>query len=226
MSPEETALAWARARSGGPLRSQPGAPVPAGMIRLAEPDGFDGPAAWLVPQVPESADARVLAELGLAGPLLEQPNDTARMLAACLRCCWADPLQPPWPGRPAGSADVLAVFGDLTGPRDEAAHRRSAVGALRRLDQAGWVLRDEAADAIRLGPRVALWTTSDLSVLRQLWRSISFPERDRALPPAQPGPATAVSPDAPADDEPDDGPDGDPEGPEEGPEEGRAEEQR
>ena len=170
MSPEETALAWARARSGGPLRSQPGAPVPAGMIRLADPDGS---AAWLVPQVPESADARVLAELGLTGPLLEQPNDTARMLAACLRCCWADPLQPPWPGQPAASADVLAVFGDLTGPRDEAAHRRSAVAALRRLDQAGWVLRDEPPDAIRLGPRVALWTTSDLSVLRQLWRSIS-----------------------------------------------------
>lgn len=172
----ETALAWARARAAGPLRSQPGAPVPAGMIRLAEPDGS---AAWLVPQVPESADARVLAELGLAGPLLEQPNDTARMLAACLRCCWADPLQPPWPAQPAASGDVLAVFRDLTGPRDEAAHRRSAVAALRRLDQAGWVLRDEAADAIRLGPRVALWTTSDLSVLRQLWRSISAGEEQR-----------------------------------------------
>ncbi|HEY4462991.1 MAG TPA: hypothetical protein VGN41_10050 [Streptosporangiaceae bacterium] len=223
MSPEETALAWARARSGGPLPSQPGAPVPAGMIRLAEPDGSARPAAWLVPQVPESADARVLAELGLAGPLLEQPNDTARMLAACLRCCWADPLQPPWPGQPAAPAGVLAVFRDLTGPRDEAAHRRSAVGALRRLGQAGWVLRDEAAGTIRLGPRVALWTTSDLSVLRQLWRSISPPERDGALPPAQPGPATAASPDGPADNEPGDRPEDEPG---DGPDGGPAEEQR
>jgi hypothetical protein len=192
VSPEEVALAWARARSAGPLRSQPGAPVPAGMIRLAEPDGT---AAWLVPRVPESADARVLAELGLPGPLLEQPNDTARMLAACLRRCWADPLTPPWPGRAAAHDDVLAVFGDVTGPRDDAAHRRSAVAALRRLDQAGWVLR--AGDTIRLGPRVALWTASDLSTLRQLWRSIPDPERDRALPAPQPGAAPAASPDEP-----------------------------
>lgn len=201
----ETALAWARARAAGPVRSLPGAPVPAGMLRLAEPDGS---AAWLVPQVPESADARVLAELGLTGPLLEQPNDTARMLAAGLRCCWADPLQPPWPGRAAAAGDVLAVFRDLTGPRDDAAHRRSAVAALRRLDQAGWILRDEPGDAIRLGPRVALWSSSDLSVLRQLWRSISAPERDGALPATQPGPATGASPVGPAGDEPDgNGPD-------------------
>jgi hypothetical protein len=205
--PEATALAWARARSAGPLPSRPGAGVPAGMIRLAEPDGSG---AWLVPQVPESADARVLAELGLAGPLLEQPNETARMLAACLRCCWADPLTPPWPGRPAASADVLAVFREVTGPRDDAAHRRSAVAALRRLHQAGWVLRDEPAGTVRLGPRVALWSTSDLSTLRQLWRSMPDPdsERVRALPPGQSGAATGGGPDEDDEIEGPDGPDG------------------
>src|SRR5580704_13600674 len=155
--PDSTALAWARARAGGPLRVPVGTPAPAGMLRLPEPSG-DG--AWLVPQVPETADTRVLAELGLAGPLLEQPNDTARMLAAVLRCCWEDPLAPTWPGTTAGSAAVLAVFGELTGPRDEMAHRRSAVAALRRLDQAGWLLWDETGDTIRLGPRVALWSGS------------------------------------------------------------------
>jgi len=170
---QDTALAWARARAAGPLRTPPDAPVPDGMIRLAEPDGT---AAWLVPRVPDTADTRVLAELGLAGPLLEMPNDTARLLAATLRCCWEDPHEPPWPGRPAAEAEVLTVFGDLTGPRDEAAHRRSAVAGLRRLDQAGWLLWDEAAGAVRLGPRVALWSGSDLAVLRQLWRSINFPE--------------------------------------------------
>jgi hypothetical protein len=131
--------------------------------------------AWLVPQVPETADARVLAELGLAGPLLEQPNDTARLLAAVLRCCWEDPLAPLWPGATVPSAPVLAVFGELTGPRDEMAHRRSAVAALRRLDQAGWLRWDEDADTIRLGPRVALWSASDLTTLRQLWRSMPGP---------------------------------------------------
>lgn len=174
--PDESALAWARARAGGPLRvpagTPPGPSAPAGMLRLAEPSG-DG--TWLVPQVPETADARVLAEMGLPGPLLEQPNDTARLLAAVLRCCWEDPLAPIWPGVTVRSAPVLAVFGELTGPRDEMAHRRSAVAALRRLDQAGWLLWDEAADTIRLGPRVALWSGSDLTTLRQLWRSMPGP---------------------------------------------------
>lgn len=172
MSAEETALAWARARSAGALRTPAGSPVPAGMIKLTEPAGT---MAWLIPQVPETADARVLAEMGLAGPLLEQPNDTARMLAAVLRCCWGDPLAPVWPGASAGSGPVLAVFRELTGPRDDMAHRRSAVAALRRLDQAGWVLWDEPADTVRLGPRVALWSSSDLTTLRQLWRSITGP---------------------------------------------------
>jgi hypothetical protein len=179
--PDGTALAWARARAGGPLRVPAGTSAPAGLLRLPEPSG-DG--AWLVPQVPETADARVLAELGLAGPLLEQPNDTARLLAAVLRCCWEDPLAAIWPGVSAGSAAVLAVFGELTGPRDEMAHRRSAVAALRRLDQAGWLLWDEAADTIRLGPRVALWSGSDLSTLRQLWRSMPGP----GAAPEQTGP--------------------------------------
>ena len=169
-----TALAWAQARSAGPLRVPAGSAAPDGMIKLAEPGGA---AAWLVPQVPETADARVLAEMGLPGPPLEQPNDTARMLAAVLRSCWADPLGPVWPGAPAGSGAVLAVFREVTGPRDEAAHRRSAVAALRRLDQAAWVCWDEAAGTVRLGPRVALWSRSDLTTLRQLWRSIQIPER-------------------------------------------------
>jgi hypothetical protein len=178
--PDGTALAWARARAGGPLRVPAGTPAPPGLLRLPEPDG-DG--AWLVPQVPETADTRVLAELGLTGPLLEQPNDTARLLAAVLRCCWADPLAPIWPGIPAGSAAVLAVFGELTGPRDEMAHRRSAIGALRRLDQAAWLLWDEEAGTIRLGPRVGLWSASDLTTLRQLWRSMPGPD---SLPGAAP----------------------------------------
>ena len=139
MTAGDTALAWARARSAGPLPVPARTPAPAGMIKLTGPGG-----SWLVPRVPESADARVLAEMGLPGPLLEQPNDTARMLAAVLRCCWEDPLTPVWPGGSAGSGPVLAVFRAVTGPRDEAAHRRAAVAALRRLDQAGWVRWDEA----------------------------------------------------------------------------------
>jgi hypothetical protein len=196
-----TALAWARARSAGPLRVSAGTAAPDGMIKLAEPGGA---AAWLVPQVPETADARVLAEMGLPGPLLEQPNDTARMLAAVLRCCWEDPLGPVWPGLPAGSRAVLAVFREVTGPREEAAHRRAAVAALRRLDQAAWARWDEPAGTVRLGPRAALWSRSDLTTLRQLWRSIEVLKRAETLPPlaaqpagtgpADPGPAEPAGP--------------------------------
>ncbi len=139
----ETALAWARARSAGPLPVPAGTPAPNGMIKLADAGGAGPGGAWLVPQVPQTADARVLAEMGLPGPLLEQPNDTARMLAAVLRCCWEDPLTPVWPGVSAGSGHVLAVFREVTGPRDDAAHRRAAVAALRRLDQAGWARWDD-----------------------------------------------------------------------------------
>ncbi|MGA2828891.1 MAG: hypothetical protein ABSF03_22575 [Streptosporangiaceae bacterium] len=211
MTARDTALTWARARSAGPLRVPAGTPAPAGMIKLpdaggAEPGG-PGPAspasAWLVPRVPETADARVLAEMGLPGPLLEQPNDTARMLAAVLRCCWEDPLAPVWPGVSAGSGPVLAVFREVTGPRDDAAHRRAAVAALRRLDQAGWARWDEPAGTVRLGPRVALWSSGDLATLRQLWRSIQAPERTSAIPalrqepdaPEAAGPASPPEPD-------------------------------
>lgn len=194
----DTALTWARARSAGPLAVPAGTPAPAGMIKLTDAGGAGpgGPGvAWLVPRVPETADARVLAEMGLPGPLLEQPNDTARMLAAVLRCCWEDPLAPVWPGVSAGSGHVLAVFREVTGPRDDAAHRRAAVAALRRLDQAGWARWDEPAGTVRLGPRVALWSSGDLATLRQLWRSIQATERTSAIPalrqePDAPGPAS------------------------------------
>jgi hypothetical protein len=192
----DTALAWARARAGGPLRVPAGTPAPEGMVRLPEPSG-DG--AWLVPQVPETADTRVLAELGLAGPLLEQPNDTARLLAAALRCCWEDPLAPIWPGVTVPSGPVLGVFGELTGPRDEMAHRRSAVAGLRRLDQAGWLIWDETAETIRLGPRVALWSSSDLTTLRQLWRSMpgpAAPPERAARPEREPEPEPDLEPES------------------------------
>ena len=200
MTARDTALAWARARSAGPLPVPAGTPAPNGMIKLADAGGAGPGGAWLVPQVPETADARVLAEMGLPGPLLEQPNDTARMLAAVLRCCWEDPLTPVWPGVSAGSGHVLAVFREVTGPRDDAAHRRAAVAALRRLDQAGWARWDEPAGTVRLGPRVALWSSSDLATLRQLWRSIHAPERTSVMPALrqEPDAPEAAGPGAPA----------------------------
>jgi hypothetical protein len=69
----------------------------------------------------------------------------------------------------------MGLFRELTGGREEAAQHRAAMAALRRLHAAGWLLFDEAAWRVRLGPRVALWSAADLSVLRQLWRSMTPP---------------------------------------------------
>lgn len=169
---DPTALAWARARAGGPYQVPAGSPPVPGTERLLEPGGQ---LVWLVPQMPHSADARVVKELGLAGIPVEQPNDTARMLAACLRCCWPEPTDPPWPGVPAASTAAVALFRELTAGRDPEAQHRAAVAALGRLEGGGWLLA-EGRGTLRLGPRVASWSAADLTVLRQLWHAMPRPE--------------------------------------------------
>lgn len=166
MNEAETALWWARVRAAGPQRVAPSSAFPAGMRRLVEPDAT---AVWLLPVVPDGARPSVSEELGLPVLAVEQPNDTARVLAACLRCCWAEPTGPMWPGAPASKDDVAAVFREITN-RDETASNRALIGAIRRLAGAGWLLWDEPGQTVRLGPRVAAWRSAELSALRELWR--------------------------------------------------------
>jgi hypothetical protein len=164
----ETALWWARVRAAGPQRVAPSSAFPAGMQRLVEPDVT---AVWLLAVLPEGARPSVSEELGLPVLAVEQPNDTARVLAACLRCCWAEPTGPMWPGTPASKEEVAAVFGEITN-RGEAASNRALLAALRRLAGAAWILWDEPAQTVRLGPRVAAWGPADLSALRELRRML------------------------------------------------------
>ena len=168
MNEPETALWWARVRAAGPQRVTPSSAFPAGMLRLVEPDAT---AVWLLTVVPEGARPIVSEELGLPAIAVEQPNDTARVLAACLRCCWADPTGPIWPGTRAFKDEVAAVFGKIT-DRDEAASNRALLAAIRRLAGAAWLLWDEPGQTVRLGPRVAAWGSADLSALRELWRML------------------------------------------------------
>ncbi|MBT8226145.1 MAG: hypothetical protein HKP61_06470 [Dactylosporangium sp.] len=168
MNESETALWWARIRAAGPQRVAPSSASPAGMLRLVEPDVT---AVWLLTVVPEGARPSVLEELGLPVLAVEQPNDTARVLAVCMRCCWAEPTGPMWPGIPASRQQVAAVFEEIT-DRDEAASNRALVAAIRRLAGAGWLLWDEPGQTVRLGPRVATWGSADLSALRELWRML------------------------------------------------------
>lgn len=169
MSDTDDALWWAKMRSGGPRRVTPEAAYPAGVTRLVEPDARS---VWLLPDLPENARPDVLDELGLAGSHVDQRGDTARVLAACLRCCWADPSGPIWPGVVATFDAVAASFNTITDNRDERALHAAALGAIRRLTGSGWLLFDEEMRTVRLGPRVAMWTTAELSSLRELWRSM------------------------------------------------------
>jgi hypothetical protein len=86
-SSAEAALWWARARAEGPLRVTSATRVPAGMLRLVE---RGGERCWLLPRPPDDVTPAVLPELRMQVLPVEYPNETSRVLAAALRCCWAD----------------------------------------------------------------------------------------------------------------------------------------
>jgi hypothetical protein len=153
----------------------PGTPAPEGLVRLVEPDAT---AVWLLAVPPEQAGPGALADLGVTGPVVEQPNDTARVLAAVVRCCWVDPSGPIWPGASVPWAAVTSVFRHFA-DRDEGAFQRAATAAVRRLHGAGWVLWDEPARRVRLGPRAGGWSAADLTVLREVCRSMPAPDPGR-----------------------------------------------
>ncbi|MGH8880127.1 MAG: hypothetical protein ACRD0P_22715 [Stackebrandtia sp.] len=173
MTEYDTAVEWARIRANGPQLRPTGTAAPPGMTRLVEPDGSG---VWLVAAPPEGTGMRVLPELGLRGLTLDKPNEAARVLACCLRCCWLNPLDPLWPSGSATLSQVEGLYAAIGGPRDAEAVHRLVVAALRQLDQSRWVLFDEHLNTIRLGPQVALWGDQDVSVLRQLWRGLPTPQ--------------------------------------------------
>lgn len=166
---DDDALWWARLRAAGPGNIAPDSAYPAGVRRLVEPEART---VWLLPDLPDGARPDVLEELGLPGHHVDQRGDTARVLAACLRRCWAEPSGPIWPGVGASLDDVTTAFRSITDNRDERALHAALLGAVRRLANSGWLLFDEAQRLVRLGPRVAMWSPADLSSLRELWRSM------------------------------------------------------
>ncbi|GLY33648.1 hypothetical protein [Kineosporia sp. NBRC 101731] len=182
MNTADTALWWARARALGPARHQAGTPAPDGFLRLLEPQANE---VWLLPAHPGTAGPWVLDEMGFNGPTIEQPNDTARMLAAVVRCCWTDPEAPIWPGREVDWETVLSVYRTF-GDREESVLNRAATGAIRRLNGGGWVLWDDDRRVVRLGPRCGTWVNADLTVLRELYRSLPPPEEPEEDSPEEP----------------------------------------
>lgn len=180
MSDADAALWWARARAEGPLRMPSATRTPAGMLRLVERGGEH---CWLLPRPPDDVTPAVLRELGMQALAVEFPNETRRVLAAALRCCWPDAQTSPWPGQLATVREVLDVFDQLAPGRGEEAVHRLGTAALRRLHASRWLDVDNEARRVGLGPRVATWPDQDLPALRELRGELPSPrpgpERNR-----------------------------------------------
>lgn len=176
MSSAEAARWWARARAEGPLRVPSATRTPVGMLRLVE---RGGERCWLLPQPPDDVTPAVLPELRMQAILVEYPNETSRVLAAALRCCWTDAQASPWPGQPTTVREVLDVVDQIVPGRGEEVLLRLGTGALRRLHTSRWLDVDDDAQRVCFGPRVATWPDQDLPALRELCRELPFPRPDR-----------------------------------------------
>lgn len=178
MSNADAALWWARSRTEGPLRVPSGTRTPAGMLRLMDRGGEH---CWLLPRPPDDVTPAVLRELRMQAIPVEHPNETSRVLAAALRCCWTEPQANPWPGQPATVREVLDVVDQLTPGRGSEVLHRLGTGALRRLRASRWLDVDDEVQRVCLGPRVATWPDQDLPALRELCRELPSPRPDPGL---------------------------------------------
>ncbi|MXQ66196.1 hypothetical protein GQ466_19440 [Actinomadura rayongensis] len=147
-------------------------PVPPGLAAVP-----DGPRTWLLPSWPDGATPAVLEQYELAPMPLDRSGQARRVLAAALRCCWANLDDAPWPGVPAPVPAVLDVYAGMT-RGDAALAGRWATGELRRLADTGWLVLDEARGVVRTGPRTALWPHEALGPLRDLLRRMPGPSRE------------------------------------------------
>jgi hypothetical protein len=92
--------------------------------------------------------------------------------AACLRACWPDPSEEPYPGRVVTEQQVLAALATLTTPSAATPGGEEGGGAERHHKSALRLLRvtgllDTETPEVRLGPVVALWPASDVATLRR-----------------------------------------------------------
>jgi hypothetical protein len=190
------ALWWAKVQSAGPLEVDPDTPAVASLTRAASPEGST---VWLVPTLPSGAGHGVLDELGAPPVAVEQPNETARLLAICVTCCWTDRSAPAWPGVTGTLAQIRSVYAGMRGRPEQPSDLTLIIGSLRRLHATHWIRWDEKAAEVRLGPRVITWSAADLSTLRDLCRHL--PEPPPAVLSAEP-PAAPAADDALPSDEP------------------------
>jgi hypothetical protein len=177
------ALWWAKAQSAGPLQVTPDTPAVAGLTRAAEPDGRT---VWMLPTLPDGAGHGLLEELGTPPVAVEQPNETARVLAICVTCCWPDRSGPAWPGVIGTLAQIKAVYAGLRGRPEQSSDLTLIIGSLRRLHATSWLIWNEKAGEVRLGPRVVAWGPNQLAGLREICRILPDPPRAVVVPAPRP----------------------------------------
>jgi hypothetical protein len=177
------ALWWAKAQSAGPLQVTPDTPAVAGLTRAAEPDGRT---VWMLPTLPDGAGHGLLEELGTPPVAVEQPNETARVLAICVTCCWPDRSGPAWPGVIGTLAQIKAVYAGLRGRSEQSSDLTLIIGSLRRLHATSWLIWNEKAGEVRLGPRVVAWGPNQLAGLREICRILPDPPRAVVVPAPRP----------------------------------------
>jgi hypothetical protein len=166
------ALWWAKVQSAGPLQVSPDTPAVPGLTRAPEPDGSS---IWMLPTLPDGAGHGVLEELGMPPVAVEMPNETARVLAICVACCWQDRSASPWPGVTGTLTQIKAVYAALRGRPEQSSDLTLIIGSLRRLHATSWLIWNEKQAEVRLGPRVTTWTPTAQTTLRELCRILPDP---------------------------------------------------
>lgn len=179
------ALWWAKVQSAGPLLVSPDTSAVSGLTRAAEPDGS---AVWMLPTMPDGAGHSVLEELGMPPVAVEMPNETARILAICVACCWPDRSGSAWPGVVGTLTQVKAVYAGLRGRPEQSSDLTLIIGSLRRLHATSWLIWDEKPGEVRLGPRVIAWGPSQLTGLREVCRILPDPPTAVLAPSRTPQP--------------------------------------
>ncbi|MFJ9089770.1 hypothetical protein ACIRL3_45875 [Streptomyces sp. NPDC102384] len=138
--------------------------------RLVAVAAGDGAAGLLVAWGHDVEPAGAGQEWG--GTHREASPSVLLMLGACLRACWTDVDQAPFPGEAAAEEDVLAavVPPDAVTVREGIAQYAPTAPyrkALRVLRACGYLAADAGDGMVRLGPVVAAWPERDVDELRR-----------------------------------------------------------
>ncbi|MFE3081911.1 hypothetical protein ACFXGM_00300 [Streptomyces albidoflavus] len=138
--------------------------------RLVALAAVDGAAGLLVAWGQDVELAGAGQERG--GTHREASPSVLLMLGACLRACWTDVEQAPYPGTAAAEEDVLAAVVPPDAMTARTGIAQFAVTApyrkaLRVLRACGHLAADAGDGMVRLGPVVAAWPERDVDELRR-----------------------------------------------------------